>query len=809
MTKDPICGMDVDEETATANNLIIIKDDQTHYFCAQSCKDKFLGKEPVKEGPKEEEEPTKKTESQSITPNTKSTIMISGMHCASCVAKIENALQKVPGVSTANVNFAAEKAYVDYDNTQTTKEELEKSIEDTGYKVVKDVRGVDTHEVHQHAHDLEITDYKKRVTKSALFALPLLYLAMGHLVGLPELPISKQVNALIQLVLTTPIMWFGRDFFINGFRSVVKTKSANMDTLIALGTGTAYVYSIIITILLLFGNIPANSGLYFEVAGLLIVFILLGKWLEAVAKGRTGDAIKKLMGLQPKTALVTRNGKQIEVPIEEVQVGDNIVIKPGQKIPVDGIIVEGRSTVDESMITGESMPTQKIRGDEVIGATINKTGSFVYKATKVGKDTALAQIIKLVENAQGSKAPIQRLADKISAWFVPAVMGIAILTFIIWLLAGQSVAFALTAFIAVIIIACPCALGLATPTAVMVGTGIGAQNGILIKNAHALQKLQEVTTIIFDKTGTLTRGEPEVTDIIQIGKERQNILSLAAIAEKRSEHPLADAIMNKAKQHKIDVPDPSAFNAIEGRGVEARHRGMSITIGNKSLMEKHNISMEHLVKAEQLEQQGKTVVFVATDNHLAGMIAIADTVKPGADSAVRALKKMNKEIILVTGDNKKTARGIADQVGIARVIAEVLPGEKADIVKDLQSQGKIVGMVGDGINDAPALAQADMGIAIGSGTDVAVETGDIVLIREDLKDVVRAIELSKYSMMKIKQNLFWAFIYNGVGIPIAAGVLYPFTGWLLNPIIAGAAMAASSVSVVTNSLLMKRFKPKR
>jgi P-type Cu+ transporter len=732
----------------------------------------------------------------------KQIVQVSGLHCASCVKKIESVLRGIRGVEKAFVNFASQKVYIDYDETNIKIQQLEKAIEDLGYEIEQEQVG---NHIPPDIKDRESLKYQKRFFISSIFAIPLLYLGMGMLIGLPELPASPKIIALIQFALTTPIIWVGRDFYTKGIRSVIKTKTANMDTLVAIGTGTAYVYSMVITSLLLFGNtFFTHHDLYFEVAGLLIAFILLGKWLESIAKGRTGEAIKRLIGLQPKTALVVRNNKEIKIPIEEVQVNDIIIVKPGEKIPVDGIVTEGHSSVDESMITGEPIPIEKSNGNQVIGATINKTGSFKFKATKVGKDTALAQIVKLVEEAQGSKAPIQQVADRLSAWFVPLVIVIALFSLTTWLIDGQGIAFALTTFIAVLIIACPCALGLATPTAVMVGTGIGADNGILIKNAEALQKLQEITHIAFDKTGTLTRGMPEITDVVG----DQEMIRYAAIAEKRSEHPLAEAVLTRANKDYERIPEPTSFRAIAGKGIQARYRGDSILIGNKALMDEEGIESSAKQEAqERLESEGKTVVLVAVNGKLLGMIAIADTLKEYAAEAVDKLKKLNKEVILITGDNERTARAIAAQTGIDNVIARVLPDQKAETIKNLQKQNKKVAMVGDGINDAPALAQADIGIAIGSGTDIAIETGDIVLIKEDLRDVVTAIKLSVYSMKKIKQNLFWAFIYNALGIPIAAGILYPFTGWLLNPIIAGIAMAASSVSVVSNSLLMKRFKP--
>ena len=539
------------------------------------------------------------------------------------------------------------------------------------------------------------------------------------------------------------------------------------------------------------------------------MFILLGKLLEAIAKGKTSEAIRKLLGLQAKTAIVIRNGKERKISVDDVVVNDIVIVKPGEKIPVDGIIVEGHSSIDESMITGESIPVEKIKNDKVIGATINKTGSFKFKATKIGKDTVLAHIIKMVEEAQGSKAPIQKLADLISAYFVPTVVVIGILAFLIWYFLGLGFVFALTVFIAVLIIACPCALGLATPTAIMVGTGLGAKNGILFKNAKSLQLAQKIQTIIFDKTGTLTKGKPEVTNVFAIDKNKEkDILKFAAIAEKRSEHPLAEAIVNKAKREKIRIEEPKKFNSITGKGVEAFYKKNKILLGNRKLMQENKISISAEGNIKKLEEQGKTVMLVAVNNNLIGLVAVADTLKEYSKEAIKQLHKMDKEIIMITGDNERTGKAIAKQVGIDRVLAEVLPQDKANEIKKLQNEKKKVAMVGDGINDAPALAQADLGIAIGSGTDIAIETGDIVLIKNDLRDVVTAIDLSRFTLRKIKQNLFWAFFYNSLGIPIAAGILYPFTGFLLNPIIAGIAMAFSSVSVVSNTLLMRFYKPK-
>jgi len=868
MAIDPICKMEVNEKKA----IKVEKDGKEYFFCSPICRDKFLGVQ------KETHPPAPKTEAPSGR-KEKTIVGITGMHCSSCVVTIENSLKKVEGVVDAKVNFASEKAHIEYDPTRVTREKLEEAILRTGYKPIKKegiistlnlkVIGMDnphcltivegalnslkgitekklyvnerakiefdtslltkdkiretikaagytpieeeeiTADIEKQARDKEIKSLKVRFSISLILSIPLLYLAMGpHLgLGLPDSIMGNMV--LIQFLLTTPIIIVGYQFYTKGFGSVIKTRAANMDTLVALGTGAAYVYSLFVSIAIWTGSPKYGmENLYYEVAGILIAFILLGKWLEAIAKGRTSEAIKKLLGLQPNTAIVIRNGREEEIPIEEVIVGDVVLVKPGQKIPVDGKVISGHSSVDESMITGESIPVEKMPGDEVIGATINKTGSFKFAATKVGKDTALAQIIRLVEEAQGSKAPIEELADRISASFVPAVVLIGMIAFTVWLLVGQGFIFALTVAIAVLIIACPCALGLATPTAVMVGTGIGAQNGVLIKSAQSLQLAGKIDTIVFDKTGTLTRGEPELTDVVKLDAISENeILRFAAIAERNSEHPLGEAIIEGAKAKGIDIPEPEVFESITGRGVSARYQNRMILLGNRKLMEERNIDLSKGDKIlKDLEAQGKTAMVVASGNSVVGIVAVADTLKEYAKEAVKTLRRLGKEVIMITGDNRRTGEAIARQLGIEKVLAEVLPEDKANEIKKLQEQGLTVAMVGDGINDAPALTQADIGIAIGTGTDVAIESGDIVLIKDDLRDVVMAIDLSRYTMKKIKQNLFWAFFYNSVGIPVAAGALYPFTGFLLNPIFAGAAMSFSSVSVVSNSLLMKRYK---
>lgn len=742
-------------------------------------------------------------------------LALSGMHCASCAGLIEKALKKVPGVKEASVNFAAEKAAVTYDERETGKEDLINAVKKTGYGTsVLDSK--DT-EYEKRKRKEEISNYWKKFIISFILSSPMLYfMLLDFFKWLPGSMLLLPYIGIISLPLTIPIQfWIGAGFY-KGMWSALRMKTFNMDSLIAIGTSVAFFYSLINFLLYYTANnslIGLNGTkipeLYFETAAFLITFVILGKWLEAKTKGRTSDAIKKLMGLQAKTARVLRNGVASDIPIDEVVTGDIVLVRPGEKIPVDGIIVKGSSAVDESMITGESLPVEKQLNDKVIGGTINKTGSFEFKATKVGAETTLAQIIRLVEDAQGSKAPIQAFADRISAFFVPIVIGLAILTFTIWYFAlNAPLSFALMAFTAVIVIACPCALGLATPTAIMVGTGSGAENGILIKGGEPLEKACKINAIVFDKTGTITKGKPEVTDIVSASAvDEDDVLTIAASLEKQSEHPLAEAIYTYANEEGITLSQVQNFKAIPGHGVEGEINGRKYYFGNRKLLEDCGLSIEKINrKMSRLEEQGKTAMILSTEKEIIGIVGVADTVKETSKEAVEKLKKMGVEVYMITGDNARTAKAIASQVGVTNVLAEVLPQDKALEVKKLQENRKKVAMVGDGINDAPALAQADLGIAMGSGADVAMEAGGIVIIKNDLRDVVNAINLSKSTMNKIKQNMFFALFYNVMGIPIAARIFYGL-GLVLKPELAGLAMALSSVSVVSNSLLLRYYKP--
>ncbi|HJP18243.1 MAG TPA: heavy metal translocating P-type ATPase [Nitrospinota bacterium] len=738
-------------------------------------------------------------------------IPVRGMTCASCVSAIEKAVTVLRGVSKASVNFATEKATVEYDPSATRLSEIKKAILEAGYEPLN-VEQTETEDIEREFRQRETRTLQTKLIASITLSLPLLYIAMGHMIGLPvPLLISPEQNpfnfAVIQLLLTIPIAGAGYKFYTIGFPKLLKGHP-NMDSLIAIGTGAAIIYGIFATLQISSGNVQYAENLYFETAGVIIALILLGKYLESMSKGKTSEAIKKMMGLQPKTALVIQDDKEIIIPVEEVEAGDLIIVKPGEKIPVDGKVIAGSTSVDESMLTGESIPVEKNPGNQVTGGTINKNGSLRFKATRVGKDTALAQIIKLVQDAQGSKAPISKLADVISGYFVPIVIAIAILSGAAWFITGQSTVFALTIFISVLIIACPCALGLATPTAIMVGTGRGAEQGVLIKGGESLEIAHKLNTIVFDKTGTITEGKPKVTDIVSAGKYKEDdILRWAASAEKPSEHPLGEAIIQGAEERNLALSEISNFQALPGRGIEGDIEGKKMLLGNLKLMDEKEIEVTLKKEAGQLASQGKTPIYLAAEGKLEGLVAVADVVKESSAEAIRQLHGMGIEVAMITGDNKATAEAIARTVNIDIVLAEVLPGDKAKEVKKLQAQNKKVGMVGDGVNDAPALAQADVGIAIGSGTDVAMESADIVLMKSDLMDVVTAIQLSKNTIRVIKQNLFWAFAYNTAGIPVAAGLLFIFGGPLINPIFAAAAMAFSSISVVTNALRLRKFEP--
>lgn len=730
----------------------------------------------------------------------KVTLKITGMTCASCVARVEKKLRSLPGVVHANVNLATERAAVEFYSAEVSVSQMRRAIADIGYRaeeVTDVVRDPDREKVER---EREIRRQVRLLVFAAVLTLPLVANMFLESSGLH---VALLMNRKFQFVLGTLIQVVAGAQFYRGAWTNLKHGTASMDTLVALGTTAAYVFSVVATFIL------PKEHVYYEAAAVILTLIILGKTLEAAAKGRTSEAIKKLLGLQAKTARVIRGGEEVDIPAGEVEVDDIVIVRPGEKIPVDGEIVEGWSTVDESMLTGESIPVDKKVGDKVVGATINKHGTFKFKATKVGRDTALAQIIKLVEEAQGSKAPIQRLADLISAYFVPAVIVIAAGTFLAWFLITRDVARSLLTMTAVLVIACPCALGLATPTAIMVGTGRGAESGILIKGGEHLEKTQQLSTIVLDKTGTITKGQPEVTDILPLdGWDEAQALRVAAIAEKNSEHPLAQAIVNSARDRGIEIRDPDEFQAIPGHGVRAivtlpgsgTHK---VLLGTRKLLRDNGVSIEDIVdRMEALEEEGKTAMLMAADGRIAAVLAVADTVKGNSAEAVSRLKALGLKVVMITGDNRRTAGAIARQVGIDDVLAEVLPEDKAQEVQKLRDLGQVVGMVGDGINDAPALATADVGMAIGTGTDVAIEAADITLIGGDLMGIVAAIRLSRRTMRTIKQNLFWAFIYNVVGIPVAA------LG-LLTPIIAGAAMAFSSVSVVSNSLLLKRFDPRR
>ena len=884
MVKDPVCGMDIEAQSAFTSRDHM---GQTYYFCSENCvsqfdknphqyavhdqnqetlagsittgynpelklsqvelpviglkKDGHPGAELIKgaleklsgvdrviispsEGLAVVQYDPKRTDIRNLISTVKKSgyqvggaqkrIGIQNLHCASCVQFIENELKATPGILSANVNIATQEATVEYLPEQTSLPQLNDAIESWGYKTSIAASDLPADQ-QENAHEKEYRSLMSKFWLAAIISIPILLTAYPKFIPIIR-DWSMETLRLAWFgaaVLTIPVLIYSGGHFFTGAWAALKHRSANMNTLIALGTGAAWLYS---TVAITFPGIfpEGTSEPFYDVVAVVIALVVLGQALEIRAKGRTSEAIKKLMGLQAKTARVIRDGQELDIPVEEVLVADVIQVRPGEKIPVDGVILEGSSAVDESMLTGESMPASKKTGDEVIGATLNKTGAFKFRATKVGKDTALAQIVKMVQDAQNSKAPIARLADTISGYFVPVVMILALATFVIWFDFGPvpQLVYALVTAVSVLIIACPCALGLATPMSLMVGIGKGAENGILIRSGEALQTAQSIRTVVLDKTGTITKGKPELTDIIneqQSSTSNDELLRLAASVETVSEHPLAEAIVEGAKAKGLPLGKPEAFEAIPGHGVIATVDGRLIALGNLKMMQRLDIDLGNLeTKSETLANDGKTPMFVALDRKAAGIIAVADTVKEDSKEAIAALHQMGIEVVMITGDNRRTAEAIARQVGVDRVLAEVLPEDKAHNVHLLQAEGKKVAMVGDGINDAPALAQADVGLAIGTGTDVAIEASDITLIKGSLKGVVTAIEVSRATMRNIKQNLVGAFIYNTLGVPIAMGVLFPFFGLLLSPLLAGAAMAFSSVTVVSNANRLRSFHPK-
>jgi P-type Cu+ transporter len=774
-------------------------------------------------------------------PTTTLDLPLVGMTCANCAQTIERALNRVEGVLEASVNFASEKAQVTYAPGAVTRAELAAAVRKAGYDVVESADDADLEDAEAEARRAEIQHQRHRFVVGSIFSLPLIILAMGRDLGIFGMWSHANWVNWLMFVLATPVQFYvGRDYYTGAYKAV-RNGAANMDVLVAMGTTVAFFYSLAVTVGLSLGSSLLGTHVYFETAAVIITLIVLGKLLEARAKGQTSEAIKKLMGLQAKTARVVRDGQELDVPIAEVMRGDTVIVRPGEKIPVDGIVVTGHSAVDESMITGESMPVEKKVGDEVIGATVNRQGLLKFEATKVGRETALSQIIRLVEQAQGSKAPIQRVVDQVSAYFVPAVIVFGLIIFALWWAVGGAFVPALLRLIAVLVIACPCAMGLATPTSIMVGVGKGAENGILFKNSTALERAHKLTAIVLDKTGTITRGEPAVTDVV-VGKQLAvassqptaagsamaqgnghaalttdspatgHFLRLAASAERGSEHPLGEAIVRAATEQGLSLSEPERFEGIAGHGIRAQVDGHDLLLGNLRLMQRESVRLNGLEpEADALQRQAKTAMWLAVDGEAAALIAVADVVKDGSREAVERMHKLGLTVVMMTGDNEATAQAIAQSVGIDRVFAEVLPGDKAEYVKRLQDEGYFVGMVGDGINDAPALAQADVGMAIGTGTDVAMETADVTLMRGDLRSVPQAIKLSKATMRNIRENLVWAFGYNTALIPIAAGVLAPFD-WApnflrqLHPILAAGAMAFSSISVVTNSLRLRGVK---
>jgi Cu+-exporting ATPase len=741
-------------------------------------------------------------------------LLIEGMSCAACSAAVERTVRKLDGVLSAEVNLTTNRGAFEYDPSKIKLSELKASIEKAGY-TPREIEGEKTRDIEAERRVREIWNMRIRLMIAAVFSLPVLYIAMSHMFPRLGLPIPyfmgshdfPLVFALVQLFFTVPVIIAGSRFYTRGFKTLLKG-APNMDTLIAIGTGSAFLYSVFATVKISLGSFDFAQSLYFESAAVVITLVMLGKYLEAASKGKTSEAIKKLMQLKPATAIVEKEGRELEVPLDEISVGDTVIVRPGSAFPVDGMVIEGISTADESMLTGESLPVEKQLGSEVTGGSINGEGLLKFRATRIGSDTALSKIIKLVEDAQGKKAPIAKLADTVSGWFVPVVIGIALLSAIAWALAGEDFNFVLTIFVSILVIACPCALGLATPTAIMVGTGKGAELGILIKGGEALETTHKINAVVLDKTGTITEGKPKLTDIKTYGgMSESEALELCASAERGSEHPIARAIVEGAEKKKIPLVNPDRFRAVPGRGIDALISGKRILAGNLKLMDENNIDASAASHdAEVFAESGRTLMYVAVDGKLTALMAAADTVKASSAAAIGKLKKLGISVYMITGDNKNTANFIAKEVGIEHVLSDVMPQDKAGEVKRLQASGKAVAMVGDGINDAPALVQADVGMAIGTGTDVAVESADVVLMRGDLNEVPAAIALSRATIRNIKQNLFWAFIYNLIGIPFAAGIVYLFGGPLLSPIFAGAAMAFSSVSVVTNALRLKGFK---
>jgi Cu+-exporting ATPase len=742
----------------------------------------------------------------------KEVYIIEGMNCAACSSAVERVTSKLEGVSISQVNLTTNKMTIEYDETVVTPQIIMTKVEKAGFKAIPNVEEqVKTKNLKTDKEDIKQS--KKRLIINGILSAILLYISMGHMIYPSLFPIPEMISmkknplnfAITQLVITVIILFNGRNFYVNGFRALFKA-NPNMDSLVAVGTGSAFVYSLMMTIRIPIDKMSVEN-LYFESAAVVVTLVMLGKFMEKRSNGKTSEAIKKLMELSPDTSLVIRNGKEIEIETSKVEKEDILIVKPGNRISLDGEVIEGASSVDESMLTGESIPVEKQPGDTVIGGSINYNGAMQVKVTHVGAETTLAKIIKMIEDAQGRKAPISKLADKAAGYFVPTVMIIALVSSVVWALLGHDLTFVLTIFISVLVIACPCALGLATPTAIMVGTGVGAGNGILIKSGEALEITHKIDTVVLDKTGTITEGKPKVTEIVSNSLSRNELLKIAASCEKLSEHPLGEAIVAEAAAQGIELYDIEDFKSITGKGIEATIDNMKIIIGNKKLFETIEVNLSKLAgKADELANQGKTPMYIMVDNKLEGIISVADTIKPTSIEAIKKIKSLGIKVYMLTGDNKLTAENIGKQVQVDEVISDVLPGDKANIIARIQKEGSKVMMVGDGINDAPALVQADIGAAIGNGSDIALESGDIVLMKSDLSDIYKAIKLSKATIRNIKQNLFWAFFYNVLGIPVAAGLLYAVNGTLLNPMLAGLAMSFSSVSVVANALRLKKIK---